>query len=90
MMVGRRSPSEYRTIKAEVFPDPIRKRGRLHPLPGQPGFPTNMRIECSKAIRELPVGTIVELDVVVKNPKDENDTEHLYSSYKWDYRVVEK
>ncbi|TEW83366.1 hypothetical protein D5R38_18525 [Serratia marcescens] len=87
-MVGRRSPSEYITIKAKVFPDPSRRRGRLHPVEGEK-FPPDMVIECSKAIRDLPVGTIVKLDVVVKNPKDGDDRPHLYSSYKWDYEIIE-
>ncbi|CAI0910418.1 hypothetical protein ABK864_03590 [Serratia marcescens] len=86
-MIGRRNPKEYVSIIAEVFPDPQKKRGRLHPVEGQ-GFPTDMYIECSKAIRELKIGTKVRLDVVVKNPKDGEDRPHLYSSYKWDYEIV--
>ncbi|WP_283602799.1 hypothetical protein [Serratia proteamaculans] len=86
-MVGRRSPGEYCYIIAEVFPDPAKKRGRLHPIQGEV-YPTDMYIECSKAIRELPVGTKIRLAVVVKNPKDSDDKPHLYSSYKWDYEIV--
>lgn len=87
-MVGRRDPSEYQKIIAVVNKDRALRRKRLHPAPGQQ-FPEEMYIECSIELRRLPVGTRVKIQVVVKNPKEEFVTNHLYSSYKWDYEIVE-
>ncbi len=91
-MVGRRDLSEYQEIIAVVNEDRAlrrkRRRKRLHPAPGQQ-YPEEMYIECSQELRSLPVGTRVKIQVVEKNPKDEYDTKHLYSSYKWDYEIVE-
>ena len=87
-MVGRRDPGEYREIIAVVNEDRVLGRIRLHPAPGQE-YPEEMFIECSKLLRELPVGTRVKIQVVEKNAKDGYDTKHLYSSYKWDYEIVD-
>lgn len=87
-MTGRRDPSEYRDIIAIVSYDARRNENRLNPIAGQ-AFPSYMKIECSKKIRALPIGTKVQLRVVEKNPKDELDSPHLYSSYKWSYSIVQ-
>lgn len=48
----------HQNIKCESFIDPETNRVRVRPLNHQ-GLPTNMVIECSRAIRtEHPVGTI--------------------------------
>ena len=87
-MVGRRDLSEYQEIIAVVNEDRALRRKRLNPAPGQQ-FPEEMYIECSKELRGLPVGTRVKIQVVEKNPKEEFVTKHLYSSYKWDYEIVD-
>ena len=47
----------YDNILCESFRDPETGRRRVRPLSGQ-GFPTNLVIECSKAIRMAhPVGS---------------------------------
>lgn len=83
---GQRDPSEYRKITAEVFYDISRRKNGVRPCPGQ-GFPTDMKIECSKDIRDYPVGTKVRLDVVETDK--EGSRPFLYSSYKWEHEVVE-
>ena len=86
-MVGRRDPSEYSEIIAVVIVDRVLRRKRLHPAPGQE-YPQKMNIECSRKLKELPVGTRVKIQVVEKNPKNECDTKHLFSSWHWDYEIV--
>ncbi|WP_218279041.1 hypothetical protein [Plesiomonas shigelloides] len=86
-MTGRRDPSEYKFVVAEVGWDPRKKEGRLNPIAGEV-FPQDMYIECSKALRALPPTTKVRLKVVVKNPKSEDDSPHLYTSYKWNYELI--
>jgi len=87
-MVGRRDSGEYQEIEAVVKEDSILKRVRLYPVAGQP-FPEEMHIECSKKLRELPIGSKVRIQVVEKSPKSSHDTKHLYSSYKWKYELIE-
>ena len=86
-MAGRRDPSEYTFVVAEVSWDPRKKEGRLSPIAGE-AFPQDMYIECSKMLRALPPTTKVRLKVVVKNPKSEDHSHHLYTSYKWGYEVI--
>jgi hypothetical protein len=86
-MAGRRDPSEYIYIVAEVSWDQRKKEGRLTPVAGEV-FPQDMYIECSKAIRALPVGTKVRLKVVEKNPKSDDDRPHLYTNYRWNYEII--
>jgi hypothetical protein len=82
---GRRDPSEYQTIIAEVFYDTEVNKNGVRPCKGQP-FPQSMKIECSRAIRNYPVGTKVRLDVVETDR--EGSRPFLYSSYKWDHEIV--
>ena len=53
---SRHSPDEYVSIIAEVFYDPARRKNGVRPASGQP-FAQNMKIECSREIRDYPVGT---------------------------------
>jgi hypothetical protein len=46
-MAGRRDPSEYTFVVAEVSWDPRKKEGRLNTIAGEV-FPQDMYIECSK------------------------------------------
>lgn len=85
--LGRRNPEEYVYIEAVLHWDPRRGEVRLCPAPDQ-GFPVTMKIECSKKIRLLPLNTRIRLKVVVKHPKGDGDTPHLYSSYKWPYEIL--
>lgn len=78
---GRRHPNEYVYIEAEIFFDPERNKNRVRPAEGGI-YPPDMRIECSKKIRELPVGTKVKLKVT--ETEKEGSRKFLYSSYKWD------
>jgi hypothetical protein len=60
---GRRDPSEYVSILAEVYFDQTKRRNGVRPCDDEK-FPSTMKIECARDIREYPVGTIVRLDVV--------------------------
>ena len=82
---GRRDPDEYITITAEVFYDSSRRKNGVRPCEGQV-FPQDMKIECSREIRNYPVGTKVKLDVV--ETEKEGSKLFLYSSYKWPHYVV--
>lgn len=82
---GRRDPSEYTTIVAEVFYDPARRKNGVRPCKGQP-FPENMKIECAREIRNYPVGTRIQLNVV--ETEKEGSRPFLYSSYKWAHKLV--
>ena len=83
---GRRDSDEYITITAEVFYDASRKQNGVRPCVNQP-YPQNMKIECASEIRNYPVGTKVQLDVVETDK--EGSKPFLYSSYKWKHHVVE-
>ena len=83
---GERDPGEYVTIRAEVFYDTYRRRNGVRPCPGQ-GFSTDIKIECSKSIREYPLGTVVYLSVVETSRK--GGSPFLYSSYKWKHILAE-
>ncbi|HGS5167949.1 TPA: hypothetical protein ACMDUA_005305, partial [Vibrio harveyi] len=82
---GRRDPSEYTSIICEVFYDASRRKNGVRPVAGQP-FPNDMKVECAKAIRTLPLGTKVKLSVV--ETEKEGSRPFLYSSYKWAYDIV--
>jgi len=82
---GRRHQSEYVYITAEVFFDPERGTRRVRPIDGEV-YPTDMRIECSMKIHELPIGTKVCLKVV--ETEKEGGRKFLYSSYRWNYELV--
>lgn len=82
---GRRDPSEYISIIAEVFYDSSRRKNGVRPCSGQPFSPT-MKIECAREIRKYPLGTKVRLDVV--ETEKEGSKPFLYSSYKWPHDVV--
>ena len=83
--LGRRSPSEYITITAEVFYDVSRRKNGVRPCEGE-AFSQSMKVECAKSIRDYKVGTKVRLDVV--ETKKEGSKSFLYSSYKWAHEVV--
>lgn len=87
MMVGRRDSSEYVYIEAILSWDHRRREARLNPAPNQT-YPEYMYIECSKEIRELPLGSRIKLKVVEKNPKTEYHDKHLYSYYRWRYEII--
>tara|TARA_Y100000588_G_scaffold243030_1_gene257165 strand:- start:1216 stop:1482 length:267 start_codon:yes stop_codon:yes gene_type:complete len=82
---GRRDPSEYVVITAEVFYDPKRRRNGVRPIEGEV-FPQSMKIECARKIREYAVDTRVKLRVVETDREDGEP--FLYSSYKWSHEVV--
>lgn len=82
---GRRDPSEYITVTAEIFYCKERRRTRVRPIQGQP-FPPNMKIECSKKVRSLPLGSLIELRVVETGRED--GEKFLYSSYKWPVNIL--
>ena len=78
--------SDYETIVVESFAAPNGDR-RARPLPGQ-SFPVTMFVECSKKMRYgHALGTKFRIRAKVTNRED--GTAFLYSSYKWDYEVVE-
>ena len=83
---GRRDPSEYVYITAEVFFDPEKNGQCVRPVAGEV-YPANMRIECSGEIHKLPIGTKVRLKVT-ETEIGEGGRKFLYSSYKWDYELV--
>ena len=82
---GRRDQSEYITITAEVFYDKSRRKNGVRPCQGQP-FSQEMKIECSRKIRDYPIGTKVRLDVV--ETEKEGSRPFLYSSYKWKHYLI--
>ncbi|MCG9780590.1 hypothetical protein [Photobacterium damselae] len=82
---GRRHPSEYISIICEVFYDKNRRKNGVRPAIGQL-FPSEMKVECAKNIRELPLGTKVKLSVV--ETEKEGSRPFLYSSYKWKYEII--
>jgi len=82
---GRRDFGEYVRITAEVFFDPERNTRRVRPIVGEI-FPADMWIECSREIRESPIGTRVRLMVV--ETEKEGGRKFLYSSYKWSHQLV--
>lgn len=82
---GRRAPSEYMEIIAEVFYDSTRRKNGVRPIENQ-SFPQYMKIECAREIRNFPIGTRLILNVVEKNKEDCKP--YLYSSYKWAYKLI--
>lgn len=70
---GRRDPREYQTIIAEVFYDTEVSKNGVRPCKGQT-FPQSMKIECSRAIRNYPIGTKIRLDVV----ETDKEVGHFY------------
>ena len=82
---GRRDPSEYVSILAEVYYDQGKGRNGVRPCQGEQ-FPNTMKIECARVIREYPVGTVVRLDVV--ETEREGSRKFLYSSYKWLHQKI--
>ena len=85
MSSGRRDPSEYVIIIAEVFYDASRRKNGVRPCAGEV-FPQTMKIECARAIRDYAIGTKVKLDVV--ETEKEGSRSFLYSSYKWRHEIV--
>lgn len=82
---GRRDPSEYVYIFAEVYYSGSHGKNKVRPCAGEQ-YPQNMNIECAKAIRRYPVGTKLKLKVV--DTEREDGETFLYSSYKWPHEVV--
>ena len=84
--IGRRHPSEYLTIRAEVYFDARTKKRKIRPCAGEP-FPQSMNVECAKRIRSYDVGTKIQLRVVATDR--EGGKPFLYSSYKWTHEVMQ-
>ena len=83
--IGKRDPSEYTSILAEVFYDPHRSKNGVRPCDAQ-AFPKSLKIECAKVIRNYPIGAIIRLDVI--RTKRLESRPFLYSSYKWAHERV--
>lgn len=83
---GRRDPSEYVSILAEVFFDKAKGKNGVRPCEGEQ-FSSSLKIECAKVIRSYPIGTVVRLDVV--ETEREGGQPFLYSSYKWQHKKIE-
>lgn len=75
----------YQTITAELKWCSRRGKTRVFPVQGQP-FPTDMHIECSRAIRRHPIGTKIRICVKLKDTY--HATPHLYSHYNWSYSII--
>lgn len=59
---------------------------RARPLPGQ-GISPNAHVECSSSMRKShPVGTLFA--ITAKITDREGGEPFLYTSFRWDYRVV--
>ena len=82
---GRRDQSEYVSILAEVYFDRGRRKNGVRPCEGEQ-FPSTMKIECARVIRDYPIGTVVRLDVVETEKEDSRP--FLYSSYKWLHQKI--
>lgn len=87
MTCGRRHPSEYTVITAEVYFDASSRKNKVRPTAGEQ-FPPTMNIECAREIRRYPLGTRVRLRVV--DTDREGGKPFLYSSYKWAHEIVGK
>jgi hypothetical protein len=62
--------------------------GKVHiwPCPGQ-GYSTVLHVQCSKKLsKDYPVGTKFRIRAKLTDRKGEG--EFLYSSYQWDYEVL--
>jgi hypothetical protein len=81
----------YQNVAIETyrnFDEPSSSAIRARPLPGQ-GFPGDTKVECSKKMRSAyPVGTVFIVRAQVTNRDD--GTLFLYTSWQWEYQVVEK
>lgn len=81
--------SPYEQVVVETYHGPSRGHHgsiRARPLAGQ-GYPTSMKVECSKAMREShPVGT--KFRIYAKETDREGGTPFLYSGPKWPYEIV--
>lgn len=84
--------SEYKTIIVETYlasralGDTGRSKVRVRPIMGQ-GIDTNLRVECSKKMRELyPIGTKFKLSVKTITPKD--NRAFLYAHFNAPYEVL--
>jgi len=82
---GRRDPSEYVSILAEVFFDNAIGKNGVRPCEGEQ-FSSSLKIECAKVIRSYPIGTVIRLDVVETDR--EGGQPFLYSSYKWRHEKI--
>lgn len=82
---GRRDPSEYVNIIAEVYYDSSVGKNKVRPVEGE-RYPQSMNVECAKKIRSYPVGTRLRLRVV--DTEREDGVPFLYSSYKWAHEIL--
>lgn len=58
---------------------------RARPLAGQ-GLPTNMRVECSTAMRNNhPAGSKIKIRAQIKHT---GSAPHLYTYFRWNYEVL--
>ena len=81
----------YQYLLVETFKptihEPTDAKIRVRPLPGQ-GVPTDLRVECSRSIREkYPVGTVFRIWAKLT---DMEGTDFIYSHYKSPVEVVAK
>ncbi len=83
--VGKRDPSEYKSILAEVFYDRHKGKNGVRPCEAQ-AFPKSLKIECAKVIHNYPIGAIVRLDVVKSNRTECRS--FLYSSFRWAHERI--
>lgn len=66
----------------------VKGRKRVRPI-DDTIFSSEKWVECSKEIREKPLGTKLLLMVKEKaNANPEKNADHLYSSYKWSYKIL--
>ena len=72
-------------LSAKFFMMRQGEKNGVRPAADQP-FPNDMKVECAKAIRSLPLGTKVKLSVV--ETEKEGSRPFLYSSYKWAYDII--
>ena len=82
--------SSYEEVLVESFvPNkPSGKHGKVHVRPVAGGkYSQSLQVECSKNLsRDFPVGT--KFLIQAKLTDREGGGEYLYSSYRWDYEVV--
>ena len=78
--------SSYSFVDVESFNPNNSCEVHVRPLAGQPNFPTNLRVECSKSIvRNYPVATRFRINGKLSFMKG---VACVYSSYRWNYEVL--
>lgn len=81
----------YRKFIIETYvPDSLSgKRGKIHcrPVAGQ-GIDTSIDVECSRSVRDYPVGT--KFSVVAKLTDRKDGGEYFYSHHSWAVVPIEE